>query len=198
MEYKTELISTETCHDGFFRLNRYQLRHSLYAGGWSQPLVRERVERLRAVSVLLYDAERDSVVMVEQFRIGALERNRGAWLLETVGGMVEPGECPESVARRESIEETGCEPMELLPVCDFYASPGTATERIQLFCGRVRAGIGGEIRGIAEEGEDIRVEVLTATEAFAELYTGRINSTSAIIATQWLALNRERLRQIWC
>ena len=159
--------------------------------------MRECVERLQAVSVLLYDPACDCVVMVEQFRIGALEQGRGAWLLETVGGMVDPGEHPESVARRESLEETGCEPTELLPICDFYASPGTATERVQLFCGRVRAGRGGAIRGIAEEGEDIRVEVLSVDEALAELYTGRLNSTSAIIAVQWLALNRERLRLVW-
>ncbi|OQX40649.1 MAG: ADP-ribose pyrophosphatase, partial [Candidatus Sedimenticola endophacoides] len=50
---------------------------------------------------------------------------------------------------------------------------------------------------LAEEGEDIRVEVLDADQAIAELYGGRVNSTSAIVALQWFILNRERLRNTW-
>ena len=83
MKYQTDLIDVYTGYDGFFRLNGYRLRHSLYAGGMSRELVRERVERLRAVAVLPYDPRRDQVVLIEQFRIGALEQGGGAWLLET-------------------------------------------------------------------------------------------------------------------
>ena len=101
------------------------------------------------------------------------------------------------VARRESEEEAGCELLELVPICDFYVSPGTATERVQLYCGRVDAGNAGGIFGIEAEGEDIRVEVLTADQAIAELYGGRVNSTTAIIAVQWLATHRDSLRQSW-
>ena len=197
MDYRIEILGEETGYDGFFELKRFRLRHSLYAGGWSGEIERERVERLRAAAVLLYDPVTDRVVMIEQFRIGALERGRDAWLLEIVGGLVEPGEDAAEVARRESEEEAGCELLELVPICDFYVSPGTATERVQLYCGRVDAGDAGGIFGIEAEGEDIRVEVLTADQAIAELYGGRVNSTTAIIAVQWLAMHRENLRRRW-
>lgn len=197
MEYEIELLGEKTGYDGFFELKRFRLRHSLYAGGWSAEIERERVERLQAAAVLLYDPERDQVVMIEQFRIGALERGRDAWLLEIIGGLVEPGENAAEVARRESLEEAGCALLELVPICDFYVSPGTATERVYLYCGRVDAGRAGGIFGIAEEGEDIRVEVLSADQAIGELYGGRVNSTTAIIAVQWLAMHRESLRRRW-
>jgi ADP-ribose pyrophosphatase len=195
MKYRIEVLGSETCWDGFFLLRRYRLRHSLFAGGWSGEVVRERVERLRAASVLLYDPEADAVVMIEQFRVGALEQGPGAWLLETVGGLVEPGQEPDEVARREAREEAGCEILDLLPICDFFVSPGTSVERIHLFCGRVDSRNAGGVHGLVHEGEDIRVDVLAAEQAIAELYTGRVNSTSAIISIQWLALHRAGLRQ---
>jgi ADP-ribose pyrophosphatase len=197
MDYRIEVLGEETGYDGFFELRRFRLRHSLYAGGWSGEIERERVERLRAAAVLLYDPKTDQVVMIEQFRIGALEQGRDAWLLEIVGGLVESGEDAAEVARRESQEEAGCELLELVPICDFYVSPGTATERVQLYCGRVDAGSAGGVFGIEEEGEDIRVEVLAADQAIGELYVGRVNSTTAIVAVQWLAMHRESLRRRW-
>jgi ADP-ribose pyrophosphatase len=109
MDPEIEILSRERVFDGFLKLDRYRLRHALFRGGLSAELVRERMERLRAASVLLYDPDEDAVVLVEQFRIGALELGRGAWLLETVGGYVGKRESPESVARREAMEEAGRE-----------------------------------------------------------------------------------------
>ena len=198
MEYQVEIIETEDRYSGFFQLKAYRLRHSLFAGGWSGDIVRERVERLQAASVLLYDPDLDLVVLIEQFRIGAIENGSGAWLYEVIGGLMKEGERPEDVARREAIEEAGCEILDLLPITQFYVSPGTATERIHLFCGRVDASNAGGIFGIDAEDEDIRAHVIPADEAIAGLYNGRIDSTSVIIALQWLALHRVQLRERWC
>jgi ADP-ribose pyrophosphatase len=197
MKKQLEILARDTAYDGFLRVDRYRLRHSLYAGGWSRELVRERVERLRAAAILLYDPDVDQVVMVEQFRIGAHEAGAGAWLLEIVGGYVPPEELPEAVARREAVEEAGCAVGEIEPIGEFYLSPGTSVERISLYCGRVRAPAGGAVHGLDHEGEDIRVEVLPADAAIAELFTGRVNSTTAIVALQWLSAHRARLRARW-
>lgn len=197
MHKQLEILARDAVFEGFLRVDRYRLRHSLYAGGWSRELVRERVERLRAAAVLLYDPDADQVVMVEQFRIGAHEAGEGAWLLEIVGGYVPPEEPPEDVARREAIEEAGCEIGEIEPIGEFYLSPGTSVERISLFCGRVRAPAGGAVHGLDHEGEDIRVEVLAADAAIGELFRGRVNSTTAIVTLQWLAANRAGLRARW-
>ncbi len=197
MKYEYEILKNTQLYAGFLKVNSYRLRHRLFAGGWSQELVRERVEPLRASSVLLYDPQQDQVVLIEQFRIGALESDNHPWLLEIIGGHVETGEAPEDVARRESMEEAGCEVLELLPICEFLVTPGTSGERNYLYCARVDAIQAAGIHGVHEEGEDIRVEKMAFVDAMAEIYNGRINSTTGIISMQWLALNREQLRQRW-
>jgi ADP-ribose pyrophosphatase len=197
MKYQFKILKTEPLSDGFLKLNRYRLRHQLFAGGWGEELTRERVEELQAAAVLLYDPVRDEVVLIEQFRIGALEEPRGAWLLEIIGGHIGEGESPAEVARRESLEEAGCKVQELIPICEFLVSPGTTCERIHLFCGRVDAAQAGGIHGVDDEGEDIRALVMEADAAIAELYDGRINSTTGIIALQWLGLHREQIRKQW-
>jgi len=197
MQSDVEILEEETAYSGFLGLKRFQLRHSLFQGGMSDPLTRERIESYTAASVLLYDPNLDKVILVEQFRIGALNHPAGAWVLEVVGGIVEDEEKPEQVALREAVEEAGCEILDLLSICDFMVSPGYSNERIHLFCGRVDASGAGGIHGVDDEGEDIRVQVLDAGEAIGELYGGRINSTSSIIAMQWLSANRLQLKERW-
>lgn len=197
MKYQYRIIHTETMADGFLPLKRYRLKHSLFAGGMSAELTRERVDGYQAASLLPYDPVTDMVVLVEQFRVGAIEDTAGPWIIEVVGGIVEGNLSPEQVARKEAMEEAGCEVGELVSICEFLVSPGTTTERIHLFCGCIDASKAAGIHGVDDEGEDIRVVVMPAEEAIQGINSGRINSTASIIALQWLALNREELRRRW-
>lgn len=194
---RVEIFEKTIGYDGFFRILRYRLRHRLYKGSWSPVLVRELFERGHAAAVLPYDPLSDRVILIEQFRIGALEASADPWLLEIVAGIVEPGESAEEVIRREAIEETGCPVQEVVPICDYFVSPGGTSERINLFCGRVDASRAGGIHGKAEEAEDIRVLVVSADEAIAKVQSGQIQSAAPIIALQWLLVNRQQLRQRW-
>ncbi len=192
-----EIESRSVCFQGFFRVEKFRLRHALFAGGVSQTMSRELFERGQAVAVLPYDPVLDRVVLIEQFRIGALHDPQGAWLTEIVAGMITVGEEPESVARREAREEAGCVMGELLPICRFYPSPGGCSESIVLFCGRVDAGSIGGIHGLAHENEDIRVFTAGFIEAMTWVESGRINSAAPIMALQWLALNKSKVRKMW-
>ena len=189
---------------GYFRIDRYRLTHRLFAGGWCAPITREVFERGHAVGVLLYDPYRDVLVLIEQFRIGAYAtrpsrrfRYPSPWLIEVVAGIVETDESPENVARRESLEETGCEILDLVHICDYLATPGGSTETVCLYCGRVRAPRHGSLHGIAAENEDIRVHVVPSTRAIRWLDSGRACNSMIIIALQWFCLNRGRLRKRW-
>ncbi|MFQ5469532.1 MAG: NUDIX domain-containing protein [Gammaproteobacteria bacterium] len=194
---KFEILEQTVCHDGFFRIERYKLRHQLFSGGWSDVLIRELFERGHAAAVLPYDPVRDEVVLIEQFRVGAMEDGRGAWLLEVVAGVIEEGETPNDVACREAIEEAGSTITGLIPVCDYLVSPGGTSERIALFCGKVDTKNVGGIHGLANEGEDIKVSVMSFYDALSLLKSGKIYSASPIIALQWLALNRDNVRKQW-
>ena len=115
-ENDVEILDKETAFQGYFRIDRYRLRHRLFAGGWSEAITREVFERGHVVGVLPYDPIEDRVVLIEQFRIGAYAAGFSPWLIEIVAGVIEAGEEPEEVARRETLEETGCSVTELMPV----------------------------------------------------------------------------------
>ena len=192
-----EIFEKTICFEGFFRLERYRLRHRLFNGEWSRPVERELFERGHAAAILPYDPVRDEVILIEQFRIGAMAAPGGAWLLEIVAGMIEVAETAEEVVRRESVEEADCVIADLIPLNDFLVSPGGTTERVALFCGRVDSTHAGGVHGAKAEGENIKVHVVTFAAAMALLKSGRINSASAIISLQWLALNRDYVRSLW-
>lgn len=192
-----EILARDTCFQGYFRIDRYRLRHRLHGGGWSGEMTRELFERGHAVAVVPYDPMADAVVLIEQFRVGAYAAGFPCWLTEIVAGIIDEGETPEAVARRETVEEAGCTILDLVPVCRYMASPGGTSESVTLFCGRVDStGVGG-IHGLPDEHEDIRVEVVPWAEARRRLDEDRIGNAVTIIALQWLALHRDALRQRW-
>lgn len=192
-----ELLKRERAFDGFFKLDRLQLRHRRFEGGWTEPLVRELFVRDDAVCVLPYDPITDSVLLIEQFRVGALLDERSPWLFELVAGIIEPGESATDVAHREAEEEAGARLLALEPICRYHPSPGGTQEGIHLFCGLINAqGLGG-LHGLAHEGEDIRASVMSRQLAYQALLDGVINNAGTIIALQWLALNHHQLRQQW-
>lgn len=197
MDYQHELLEQRTAYKGFLRMMVYRLRHRLYAGGWSRVLERDCLERGEVVAVLPYDPVRDSVVLIEQFRVGALHGPGHPWLLEIVAGEIGDGETPEQVAYREAVEEADCRLTDLVPICRYFVSPGSSSELAHLYCGRVdSSGIGG-IHGLDDEHEDIRVEVVSRETALRQVETGEIRTSPAVIALQWLALHGESLRRKW-
>lgn len=197
MSQNFEIIDSTVVYDGFFKLERYRLKHGLFAGGMTPEMTRELLRRGRVAAVLPYDPALDSVVLVEQFRVGAIDAPNGAWLMEVVAGVAEPQETIVDVAHREAEEEAGLQLQELMRICDYYPSPGMSSELVSLYCARVDASDAGGLHGLAEENEDIRTHVLPFDEAMDMLHNGIINNAMPIIALQWLALNRERLLDIW-
>ncbi len=193
MEKKIEIISRECVYQGFFSMEKIRLRHTLFEGGWSPVLTRELFHRGKCVAVLLYDPDKDEVVLVEQFRMGALEQVERAWLMEIVAGAIEPGETAENVALRESEEEANCKINKLFKINEFYTTPGGSAERITLFCGLVDATNVEGVHGLKSEHEDIRVLSVKFDQAYRMLEKGEIESAIPIIAIQWLALNKEKL-----
>ncbi len=192
-----EIIEQKTVFQGYFRIDRYRLRHKLFAGGWSGEVMREIFERGHAAAVLPYDPVRDTVALVEQFRIGALSAGRDPWMIEVVAGIIDAGEEAEDVARREAVEEADVTLTALAPMLTFLASPGGTSETCALYCGRADLSRAGGIHGLPEENEDIRVLVIPADAAIRLLADGKVENATAVIALQWLALHRDRLRREW-
>lgn len=192
-----EIIDKTTVFQGFFRLDRYNLRHKLFNGGWSEPMQREIFERGHAVVVLPYNAQTDELVLIEQFRLGAMPTSQSPWLLEAIAGMIDPGETPQQVAKREAEEEAGLTITELWPMLSYLSSPGGTTERIQLYLGRLTAPVQAGIFGLMQEHEDIKVHVLAREQAMQLLSEQKIDNAASIIALQWLALHLDKVKAAW-
>ncbi len=191
------VLEDETVYSGHFQMRRLTLEHRLFGGGWGRPLVRELFERGDAVGVLPYDPVADQLVLIEQFRPGALGDRHSPWMLELVAGIVERGESDEEVVHREAMEEAGCTLSRLEPIASYYPSSGACSEHVRLFCGQVsEAGVGG-IHGLADEGEDILVHAMPRAEAMELLAGDRVPNGHTLIALQWLCIHGDSLRRQW-
>ncbi|AMB87411.1 ADP-ribose pyrophosphatase [Pseudomonas agarici] len=193
-----EIIRRENCFKGFYQLDRLHLRHELFAGGMGKEMTREVFVRHDAVCVLPYDARRDEVVLLEQFRVGALMgKAANPWLVELVAGLIDKDESPEEVAHREAQEEADLSLQALWPITRYFPSPGGSNEFVHLYLGRCETEGAGGLYGLAQESEDIRATVWAFEDALQAVRDGRIANAASIIALQWLALNRAEVRGLW-
>jgi ADP-ribose pyrophosphatase len=191
------IIRKESLYKGFFEYNRYHFTHKLFAGGDSEVIAREVFERGHAVAVLPFDPINEELVLLEQIRFPAMETTDNPWLIEVVAGIIEPGEDLEEVCHREAQEEAGITLTNLTKISSYLASPGACTERIHVYLGRVDARTAVGIHGLDSEAEDIKVLRVPLKQATKWLEEGKIDNSTAIIAIQWLLLNKHKVLRDW-
>jgi ADP-ribose pyrophosphatase len=193
-----EIVEATKAFERFLRVDVFRFRHRLFSGEWSTLRSYDVLRRGQAVVIVLYDPDRESVVLVEQFRLPALLAGSSPWQLEAAAGLVDSGETPAAVAIRETQEETGLALIgELAPIQRYLPSVGGSDESVFLFCGRVDATTAGGVHGLVEEHEDIRVVVKTLAEIEALLDAGAIESGHTLIGLYWLLRHRDHLRHLW-
>ena len=94
---------------------------------------REVYDRGNGATILLYNREKQSVVLIRQFRIATwVNGNADGRLIETCAGLLDDDE-PEVCIRKEAIEETGFEVGTVQKGFDLFMSPGGVTELIHFF-----------------------------------------------------------------
>ncbi|MFZ5783857.1 MAG: NUDIX domain-containing protein [Pseudomonadota bacterium] len=192
-----ELVDHAVAYQGYFRVGRYRFRHGLYQGGQSGIIQREVFERGQAAAVLPYDPRRDEVVLIRQFRAGAYVAGRHPWTWEVVAGIIEAGESPEELVRRETVEEASLQLREIIPVHNVIISPGACSECCAVFLGHTDTTAAGGIFGLASEGENILVKAVPFPEVGTMLEHGEVDNAIAVIALQWLSLHRDEVRARW-
>jgi ADP-ribose pyrophosphatase len=199
-ETGVEVLEARTAHQNFTRTDIYKIRTRKYDGEWSEPYRRDVVSTGgsgHATAALLYEPERDVVLLIEQFRmVNYVNNTKRAWQLEIVAGLIDLGETPEETIRRETIEEAGCEVVALEKIAHFAASPGIYSETVHMYLARVTIATAG-VHGLASEDEDIRSHVISFDDALSMADNGFIQDAKTLLALNWLARHREAVRHRW-
>ena len=193
-----EVLETSTCYDGFFKLDRVQLKHRKFDGGWSEKIYREVIHRKNAVGVLAYDPDLDAVCLVQQFRCAILGLAESPWAFEVIAGLMDKeGEEEKQVLIRESREEAGLNFDYIEKINSYWLSIGGSNERMSLYIGLTSLENVGGIHGVEDESEDIRALVVAREEAENWAFESGQSNATCIIALQWLKNERHRLQSIW-
>jgi GDP-mannose pyrophosphatase NudK len=159
------------------------------ADGAPHRLKREVVDHGAAAAVLVIDRRRGTALLARQWRAGLLGRTDDPFLLEACAGLLDPGETPETAARREAEEELGVTIGVLQSLGSVVPSAGTLTERVHLFIAELS---GDEARGNgggnAHEGETIEVVEMPLGDLFEMARNGAIEDAKTLILVQHLML----------
>ena len=192
MSQKFKILDKKNIHDGFFKMNEVTLKYRKYDGDWSNEIKRELFGGAQVSAVLPYDPKNKKIVLIQQFRPGTISKDFSNYLDEIVAGMIDPGESPEVTAKRECLEETGCEVNNLRYIQGYFPAPGSSESFYNLFLGEVIAPDKEIIRGQENENEDILVKSYSFEEVKTKMKKKEILNGLTLIALQWFFLNIER------
>jgi ADP-ribose pyrophosphatase len=183
---RVEIQARRRIFDDFFAIDEAILRYERFDGTMSEPVRRLCLDRGDSVAAIVLNRDRNTVLLVDQFKFPTYKHGRG-WVLETVAGMIDGDEEPEAAMRREVREEIGYELTHVERIATFYVSPGGTSERVVLFYGEVeeasRYGPGG---GVAAEGEDIAIREFSLDELWTALDSGQLEDAKTIVGAMWL------------
>jgi GDP-mannose pyrophosphatase NudK len=182
-----ELVRTEVLSDDWYVLRKVTFRIQRSGGAW-ETQSREAYDRGNGATILLYDLQRATVILIRQFRLPTyVNGNPSGMLIETCAGLLDR-EAPEECIVREAREETGYELRGARKVLEAYMSPGSVTEVLHFFVAEYsRAQCTATGGGVDEE--DITVLEMPFAEALAKISSGEIKDGKTIMLLQYAALH---------
>ncbi|HCC12179.1 MAG TPA: GDP-mannose pyrophosphatase [Atlantibacter hermannii] len=184
---RIRLIDSATLSDDWYLLKKYTFDFLRRDGSW-QRQTREAYDRGNGATVLLYNRQKRSVILVRQFRLPAWLNQHDGFLLEAAAGLLDNLD-PETRIKAEAEEETGYRLDNVEKVFEAFMSPGSVTEKLHFFIAEYHdgqhTGTGG---GVEEEGEDVETVELGFEEAMRAIKEGKIVDAKTIMLLQYLAL----------
>jgi len=184
----------ELLSDNWYVLKKYTFDLRRRDGSW-QSQTREIYDRGNGATILLYNREQRTVLLIRQFRMPTFVNGYHGYLIESAAGLLDNAS-PEERIRLEAEEETGYRVGHVEKIYSAFMSPGSVTERIHFFIGEYQPGDrvsdGG---GLEEEGEDIEVLELGFEAALSMVQSGEIVDGKTIMLLQYLELRM--LKEGW-
>lgn len=192
MTKRIKNINRRILSDKFFTLSQVKFNYQLRDGNWVENKW-EVLERGNAAAALLYNTDKQTVILVKQFRLPAYMNGvEDGFLLEVPAGMLENDDTSAAEAmKRELLEETGYKIPELEKVYSAFATPGGSTERFSCFVGEytdeMKINEGG---GLDTENEDIEILEIPFPKAIEMMANGNIIDAKTIMLLQHAQINK--------
>jgi nudix-type nucleoside diphosphatase (YffH/AdpP family) len=185
---RVRIVETRILSDDWYLLKKTTFDFLRRDGVW-QRQSRETYDRGDGATILLFNRQRQKVVLTRQFRFPAFVNGHDGMLIEAAAGLLDNAS-PEERIRAEAEEETGYIVQNVQKVFEAYMSPGSVTEKLHFFVGEYQAdervSDGG---GVEAEGEDLEVIELPLADALRAVRQGTIVDAKTIILLQFVALN---------
>ncbi|AUX94485.1 GDP-mannose pyrophosphatase NudK [Mixta gaviniae] len=185
---EVRIVESKTLSDDWYVLKKYTFDFRRRDGEW-QRQSREVYDRGNGATLLLYNREKQSVILTRQFRFPLYVNHHSGFLLEAPAGLLDNLD-PEECIRAEAEEETGYQVGQVQKVFEAFMSPGSVTEKLYFFIAEYqpddRFSDGG---GVKEEGEDIEVLEVHFQTALQAIRDGDIVDAKTIMLLHYLALN---------
>ena len=188
MKPKYKIINKKNLYTGFFNLNKYQFIHQKHDGNWTNEVEREIFSGAHVSTLLPYDPIKKEIILIKQFRAGVISRYDDDYLYEIVAGIIDDNEKPEETAKRECLEETGCEVNKIKTIQSYFPATGSSESYYHLFLGEVNSFKGKRIMGLKSENEDILVKAFKVDHVRKMLKNKQIINGLTLIALQWFFL----------
>lgn len=181
-------IQIETLSKEWATLERVTFDYHISDGRWVQQ-TRESYNRGDGATILLYNKEKQTVILTKQIRIPTyFNGNEDGFVIEACAGMLDKDH-PEECIIREVEEETGYRIPKAEKVFELFSTPGAVTEKLYYFLGAyddsMKVSAGG---GLDEENEDIEVLELPFKKALEMMYSGEIEDAKTVILLQNLII----------
>ncbi|WP_442797725.1 GDP-mannose pyrophosphatase NudK [Pantoea vagans] len=182
MSFKINIIKDKLLSENWFVLRNYTYDITDSRGEVIRHK-REVYDRGNGATILLYNREKNSVVLTRQFRIATyVNGNDDGMLIEACAGLLDDAS-PEDCIRKEAIEETGYAVGEVEKLYACYMSPGGVTELIHFFAAEYNESLRDNAGGGVED-ESIDVLELRFPDALAMVAEGRIRDGKTIMLLQ--------------
>lgn len=174
-----KLIKQKLLSENWFVLRNYTYELTT-SNGETLRHKREVYDRGNGATILLYNREKNSVVLIRQFRIATwVNGNEDGMLIETCAGLLDD-DTPEDCIRKEAIEETGYAVGKVEKLFEAYMSPGGVTELLHFFAAEYDESLRDNAGGGVED-ESIEVLELPFPQALMMIKSGEIRDGKTIM-----------------
>lgn len=193
MKYgKVRKVTKKLLSDNWYTLNKFIFEYQREDSTWENQ-EREVYDCGDAAAILLYNTNKQTVILTKQFRMPAYQNaseTGNGMLVEVCAGLLD-GDTPEVCIKKETLEETGYKINSVTKVFQSFMVPGTVMQKVHFFVAEYsdnqKISEGG---GADYETENIEVLELNFDAAFAMIASGEIKDGKTIMLLQHFKINQ--------